>query len=101
LYNSTSLAYPPCFLEQPYQLRVCLSYCDTRVHQGTIYRASGFALARQNNQGIETWMNPAATHCRAGHQGAATGTALAAVAVASSAAGAGRVQAVSAVVRNW
>jgi hypothetical protein len=49
------LAHPPCFLEEPYQLRACLSYCDTRLHRGTIYRASGFQLARRNAAGIETW----------------------------------------------
>jgi hypothetical protein len=52
------LQHPPCFLEEPYQLRVCLSYCDTRVHRGTLYQVSGFALARRNGQGIETWTKP-------------------------------------------
>ena len=52
------LAHPPVWIEQPYQLRVCLSYCDLSFHQGTIYRASGFALARQNRWKIETWMKP-------------------------------------------
>jgi hypothetical protein len=50
------LAHPPCFLDEPYQLRVCLSYCDTRQHRGTLYRVSGFSLARRNRQGLETWM---------------------------------------------
>ncbi len=50
--------YPPCFLDEPWRLRVCLSYCDTRVHRGTIYRAAGFRLARTNTNGIETWMRP-------------------------------------------
>jgi hypothetical protein len=49
---------PPCFPDEPYQLHVVLSYCDTRVHRGTIYRASGFELARTNKDGIETWHTP-------------------------------------------
>ena len=52
------LQYPPCFLDAPYQLRACLSYCDTRLHRGTIYRAAGFQLARRNNDGIETYWMP-------------------------------------------
>lgn len=49
------LHYPPCFLDQPYKLRMCLSYCDTSRHRGTIYRAAGFQLVRTNERGIETW----------------------------------------------
>ncbi len=52
------LTYPPCFLDEPWRLRVCLSYCDTRRHRGTIYRAAGFRCARSNGDGIETWMRP-------------------------------------------
>ncbi len=51
---------PPCFTEQPYQIRACLSYCDTRIHKGTLYRTSGFTLARTNDAGIETWHRPLA-----------------------------------------
>lgn len=46
---------PPCFLEEPYQVRWLLSYCDTRIHKGTIYRAAGFELYRTNDRGIQTW----------------------------------------------
>lgn len=49
---------PPCFPEEPYMLQVCLSYCDTSLHRGTIYRAAGFTLARTNARGIETWYTP-------------------------------------------
>lgn len=49
------MMYPPCFIEEPYQIRVVSSYCDTRVHRGVIYRASGFRLVRTNREGIETW----------------------------------------------
>lgn len=52
------LTYPPCFLDQPWKLRMCLSYCDTRKHRGTIYRAAGFQLVRTNAGGIETWARP-------------------------------------------
>lgn len=49
------MIYPPCFLLEPYQIRVVLSYCDTRVHRGVLYRASGFAPAGTNRDGVETW----------------------------------------------
>ena len=50
--------YPPCFLDEPWKLRVCLSYCDTRIHSGGLYRAAGFQLARTNAAGIQTWYRP-------------------------------------------
>lgn len=49
---------PPCFLEEPYQLRWLLSYCDTRLHRGTIYKAAGFELYRTNERGLQTWRLP-------------------------------------------
>lgn len=52
------LAHPPCFPNEPYELRAVLSYCDTSKHKGTIYRASGFELTRTNERGIETWYTP-------------------------------------------
>jgi hypothetical protein len=52
-------AYLPCFLEQPYVIRAVLSYCNTYLHRGVIYRAAGFSLARANKEGIETWWTPA------------------------------------------
>lgn len=52
------VAHPPCFLGEPWLIRECLSYCDTRIHQGTLYRASNFALVRENTQGIQTYMRP-------------------------------------------
>jgi hypothetical protein len=52
------LRYPPCFLDEPYQLRACLSYCDRTLHRGVVYRASGFKLARTNARGIETYAKP-------------------------------------------
>jgi hypothetical protein len=49
---------PPCFLEEPYQLRWLLSYCDTSLHRGTIYKAAGFELFRTNARGLQTWRLP-------------------------------------------
>lgn len=49
------LRRPPCFLDEPYELRWLMSYCDTRLHKGTIYRAAGFELFRTNREGIQTW----------------------------------------------
>jgi hypothetical protein len=46
---------PPCFLDEPYQIRYLMSYCDTRLHKGTIYRQAGFELYRTNQDGIQTW----------------------------------------------
>lgn len=46
---------PPVFPDEPYEIRAVLSYCDTRLHKGTIYEAAGFTLARRNEAGIETW----------------------------------------------
>lgn len=54
--NRDYLLYkPPVYMDDPYEIRVVLSYCDTRVHRGTLYAASGFRLARHNRLGIETW----------------------------------------------
>lgn len=52
--------HPPVDCDYPYQIRAVLSYCDTRLHKGTIYRASGFTLARTNERQIETWYTTAA-----------------------------------------
>lgn len=48
-------AHPPVDCAYPYQIEAVLSYCDTRLHKGTIYQAAGFTLARRNERGIETW----------------------------------------------
>lgn len=49
---------PPCFLDEPYELQWLLSYCDTRIHRGALYRAAGFELFRTNAEGIQTWRLP-------------------------------------------
>ena len=46
---------PPIDVTQPYQLRMLVSYCDTRVHSGYIYRVARFQLMRRNARGIETF----------------------------------------------
>lgn len=52
------LARPPVFIEQPYEVRWLLSYCDTSKHRGTIYAAAGWTLYRTNENGIQTWRTP-------------------------------------------
>lgn len=52
-------AYPPVDCAYPYAGRTVLSYCDRRLHRGTIYRAAGFTLARTNERQIETWYTTA------------------------------------------
>jgi len=52
------MQYAPVHLGQPYQIHYCLSYYDTRLHRGNLYRASGFELYRTNQQGIQTWRKP-------------------------------------------
>lgn len=52
------LARPPVYLDEPYEHRWLLSYCDTSKHRGTIYRAAGWELYRVNENGIQTWRTP-------------------------------------------
>lgn len=49
------VAHPPVWVEQPYQIKAVLSYCDPALHKGTVYRAAGFRLARTNDAGLQTW----------------------------------------------
>jgi len=49
---------PPVFLDEPYEIRECLSYLDTRRHRGTLYRAANFRLVRENARGIQTYAIP-------------------------------------------
>jgi len=46
---------PPCFLDEPYEIQYLMSYCDIRLHKGTIYKASGFEHYLTKNQTIQTW----------------------------------------------
>jgi hypothetical protein len=52
------LARPPVFVDEPYELRWLLSYCDTRTHRGVIYRDAGWELYRTNQDGMQTWRLP-------------------------------------------
>ena len=47
---------PPVDVSQPYHLQTLLSYCDTRIHNGWLYMASRFRLARTNARGIQTYV---------------------------------------------
>lgn len=49
------LARPPVWLDEPYELIDCLSYCDAHVHRGVLYRAASFRLIRANDRGIQTY----------------------------------------------
>ena len=49
---------PPVWMDEPYQIREVLSYCNSRKHKGTLYQASGFTLVRTNKHGIETYVRP-------------------------------------------
>lgn len=51
-------AHPPVFPEQPWMLSEVLSYCDTRKHKGTLYRAANFCLIRTNEDGLQTYAIP-------------------------------------------
>lgn len=50
------VAHPPVDCARPYQLRVCLSYCDTNIHTGYLYHVCRFKLARTNARGVQTFM---------------------------------------------
>lgn len=49
---------PVVWVEEPYEIVECLSYCDTSMHQGTVYRAANFRLVRCNDRGIVTYIRP-------------------------------------------
>lgn len=55
------LSRPPVFLDEPYEVRWLLSYCDSRQHRGVIYRAAGWELHRTNDDGMQTWRTPLPT----------------------------------------
>lgn len=58
---------PPVFLDEPYELRWLMSYCDPAKHRGVIYRAAGFELYRVNEAGLQTWRLPVAPLTAAQH----------------------------------
>jgi hypothetical protein len=50
------ISHPPVYLDEPYQLRQCISYCNSATHRGVLYRAANFTLKRTNERGLQTWM---------------------------------------------
>lgn len=52
------LVYPPAFLDQPYLLRQCISYCQRERFLCTLYLASAFRLVRTNKDGMQTYARP-------------------------------------------
>lgn len=46
---------PPVYLDQPFEIRWLMSYCNTNLHKGVIYKTSGFELYGTNSDGIQTW----------------------------------------------
>lgn len=54
------LARPPCFPDEPYDIRWLMSYCDTAKHHGLI-KAAGWQRFREGGGAsgtIETWRTP-------------------------------------------
>ena len=49
---------PPVWMDEPYEVREVLSYCDLSKHKGTIYKAANFQLRRTNARGIQTYAIP-------------------------------------------
>lgn len=45
------LFHPPVFPDLPYHIRLIISYCDRRHHQGVGYRAAGFEFWRETQDG--------------------------------------------------
>lgn len=46
---------PPVWIDDPFEIQWLLSYCDTNLHKGTIYKTAGFELFDTNAKGIQTW----------------------------------------------
>jgi hypothetical protein len=50
---------PVVWMNEPYEIRDILSYCDKNKHNGMLYRVSSFQLKRPaNRNGIETYVRP-------------------------------------------
>lgn len=47
--------HPPCFPDEPWVLQKVISYCDSRIHTGYLYRVCRFRHVRTNVDGIETF----------------------------------------------
>lgn len=56
---------PPVFLDEPYELRWLLSYCNQNLHRGVIYREAGFEYFSVNKDNVATYriqLPPLSTH---------------------------------------
>ena len=49
------VSHPPIHKDEPWEIRWLLSYCNTNLHRGIVYQASGFSLFTTNKHGIQTW----------------------------------------------
>src|SRR5450755_383702 len=45
----------PVWPNEPYELRECLSYCQSDLHTGALYRAANFHIVRRNQEGLDTY----------------------------------------------
>lgn len=45
----------PVWMNEPFELRECLSYCQSDLHTGALYRATNFQLVRSNHAGLQTY----------------------------------------------
>lgn len=50
------VARPPCFLDEPWLITEVLSYCQSDLHRGTVYRAANFRLVSENSNHIQTYV---------------------------------------------
>jgi hypothetical protein len=51
-------ARPPVYLDEPYEIRWCLSYSDPHFHKETLYKQSYFEPYHTNKRGLVTWRRP-------------------------------------------
>lgn len=51
-------ARPPCFTDEPWQIRQVVSYCHRTIFLCTLYLVSGFKLVRKNRKGLSTYAQP-------------------------------------------
>lgn len=49
------LLFPPLYPDEPFELRECISYCESRRFLCTLYLASGFTEVRRNANGLITF----------------------------------------------
>jgi hypothetical protein len=52
------LIHPPSYVDRPWELKQCISYCQSDRFLCTLYLASSFTLVRENKHGLRTYMRP-------------------------------------------